>query len=163
MRTPVVVRAVSHSEAAIAERIHAVQMRAYNQEAELLGAVYFPPLERTVADIQGSSESFIAAFRNGDLVGALSYCQDEEGLGINISSLVVDPPHQRQRIGRQLLDAFLAIHSDEVTVQTGVKNSPALALYRQCGFTEYRRWFVGQERLELVKLRRHAGSGADAA
>lgn len=42
----VLVRAAAHTDLAVATRIHAVQMRAYAQEARLLGAVRFPPLER---------------------------------------------------------------------------------------------------------------------
>jgi hypothetical protein len=42
----------------------------------------------------------------------------------------------------------------ELTVQTGAKNLPALALYSQLGFVEIQRWHVGQESLELVKLHR---------
>jgi GNAT superfamily N-acetyltransferase len=154
MERAVLIQPASHADVAVAARIHAVQMRAYAQEAQLLGAVYFPPLKRTVEDIRTSSESFIAAFRDGALVGALSYWPDDEGFGTNIASLVVDPPFQRRGIGRLLMEHFLAVHPGKSTVQTGIKNVPALTLYAQCGFTEHRRWFVGREPLELIKLRR---------
>lgn len=56
-----------------------------------------------------------------------------------------------------LMDRFLALHPDaETTVQTGVKNGPALSLYAKCGFVEYRRWLAGREPVELVKLRRRS-------
>ncbi len=154
METPVLIQALPHADVAVSTRLHAVQMRAYAQEAALLGAIYFPPLERTVEDIRNSSECFLGAFVNGEVVGAVSYCPDDEGLGTNISSFVVDPLFQRQGIGRKLLGAFLAMHAGDTTIQTGMKNIPALALYSQLGFKEYRRWLVGREPLELIKLRR---------
>jgi ribosomal protein S18 acetylase RimI-like enzyme len=145
----------------MARQIHLVQMNAYAQEALLLGAVYFPPLERTVEDVRASAEKFSAAFVGSDIVGAISVLSDEEGLGINIASLVVSPQFQRQGIGRALMAAVLESHrSDGFTVQTGVKNLPALALYRQLGFVEVRRWLVGREPLELTKLHRKADAGS---
>ena len=156
MEPLVITQLVSHSDSVVASRIHAVQMRAYVQEAQLLGALHFPPLERTAKDIQNSEETFLGAFRGGELVGTLSYRPDEEGLGTNIASLVVDLPFQRLGIGSQLLDAFFKLQTGDVTIQTGTRNLPALAMYARYGFAEYRRWFVGREPLELVKLRRSA-------
>lgn len=146
---------VDHSVAGIAKQIHAVQMAAYAQEAELLGAIYFPPLERTVEEVRTSAETFLAAFVDAEMVGAVSISPDQEGRGMNIASLVVAPQFQRRGIGAALTGGILAEHgSGEVTVQTGAKNLPALALYSQAGFVELRRWLVGREPLELVKLRR---------
>jgi ribosomal protein S18 acetylase RimI-like enzyme len=157
VNTNLVVKAVRHSESAVAAEIHAIQIRAYAQEAKLLGAVYFPPLDRTIADIQASTESYLGAFRDGRLAGALSYCPHEDGAGIKIASLVVDPDFQRSGIGRMLMDSFLAIHPDaETTVQTGVRNGPALSLYARCGFVEYPRGLAGGEPIELAALRRRS-------
>jgi ribosomal protein S18 acetylase RimI-like enzyme len=130
-------------------------MLAYAQESQLLGATYFPPLDCTVEDLQRSTEAFLAAFNGGNMVGAVSTRPDDEGQGVNIASLVVNPQFQRQGIGRLLMAAVLAEHDGmELTVQTGAENLPALALYAQSGFVEVRRWFVGHEPLELVKLHR---------
>ena len=52
--------------------------------------------------------------------------------------------------------AVAACRGGELTVQTGAKNLPALALYREFGFVEYRRWLVGSEPRELVKLSKPA-------
>ncbi len=52
---------VAHRSFEVARQLHAVQMRAYALEASLLGAVYFPPLERTVDDLRNSTETFLAA------------------------------------------------------------------------------------------------------
>lgn len=157
MRSAFRIELVDHRALAIAQQLHAVQMSAYAQEARLLGAVYFPPLERTVEDLRTSAEEFLAAFVGDEIVGATSVQPDEEGMGINIASLVVAPQFQRRGIGRGLMAAVLAAYaSRELTVQTGAKNLPALALYAQVGFVELRRWLVGREPLELIKLRRLA-------
>ena len=146
---------VDHSQLSVARQLHAVQMIAYAQEAKLLGAIYFPPLERTVDEVRATGESFLAAFIGNELVGAVSVWPDPEGIGMNIASLVVCPQFQRQGIGTTLVASVLAEHGNgEVTVQTGSKNLPALSVYARAGFVEFRRWFVGREPLELVKLRR---------
>ena len=152
---------VDHSVMGIARQVHAVQMTAYAQEAKLLGATYFPPLERTVEEVRTSAEQFLGAFIGTEMVGATGIWPDSEGMGMNIASLVVAPPFQRRGIGAALAGKILAEHgSGELTVQTGVKNLPALALYAQTGFVELRRWLVGREPLELVKLRRPATRGS---
>jgi ribosomal protein S18 acetylase RimI-like enzyme len=151
------IRPIDHEDVGTASELLALQLRAYAQEAELPGAIYFPPLERTVEEIQSCAESFRAAVLDGKMVGAASVWDDEEGLGTNLASLVVDPPFQRRGIGRALLASVVATHGGgDLTVQTGVKNIPALALYREYGFIELRRWLVGREPLELVKLARAA-------
>ena len=153
---------VDHRALPIARQLHAVQMSAYAQEARLLAATHFPPLERTVDDIRSSAEEFLAAFIGDEIAGAVSVWPDREGMGVNIASLVVAPRFQRRGLGKDLLATVLAERGcGEVTVQTGAKNLPALALYAQAGFVELRRWFVGRERLELVKLLRPAGSAPD--
>ena len=150
---------VDHRVPEIARQLHAVQMSAYAQEARLLGAVYFPPLERTVEEVQASAEGFVAAIVGGKIVGAISVLPDEEGMGVTIASLVVAPQFQRRGIGRALMAVVLQAHESEgLTVQTGVKNLPALALYQEVGFVELRRWLVGREPLELIKLRRTAST-----
>ncbi len=152
---------VDHTELLIARQLHAVQMVAYAQEAKLLGAVYFPPLERTVEEVRAAAESFVAAFIGNELVGAVSVWPDSEGIGMNVASLVVSPHCQRQGIGAALMASVLVAHGNgEITVQTGVKNLPALSLYARVGFVELRRWFVGREPLELVKLRRQPTSNS---
>jgi hypothetical protein len=47
-----------------------------------------------------------------------------------------------------------------VRVSTGAGNEPALALYRKHGFFEYKRWFVGPQRLALAALKLERASAA---
>ena len=164
MDTGARIECVDHSDLSIARQLHAVQMLAYTQEAQLLGAIYFPPLERTVEEVRAAQESFLAAFIGNELVGAASVWPDPEGIGVNVASLVVSPQFQHQGIGTALIASVLAAHAaGELTVQTGVKNLPALSVYARAGFVEFRRWFVGREPLELVKLRRQPTGAKNAA
>jgi ribosomal protein S18 acetylase RimI-like enzyme len=152
---------VDHTQERVARAIHAVQMSAYAQEAELLGAVDFPPLLRTVADVRTCEEEFFVAYVVDELVAGLSVCPDPEGMGRNLASLVVAPPFQRRCIASSLMaEVLLRYGASTLTVQTGARNTPALTLYARAGFVELRRWLVGKEPLELVKLRRLPQSGA---
>jgi ribosomal protein S18 acetylase RimI-like enzyme len=155
---------IDHRTHVVAQQVHAVRIAAYKQEAELLRVTRFPPLEQQVADILNSSEDFLGAFENQSLAGVLSVCQDEEGRGLSISSLVVLPAQQRRGVGRALVKAVIEQHhTSEFTVQTAAANAPALALYAEFGFKEYRRWAFGSEPLELVKLSRSAAAARSAA
>ena len=138
----------------VAEHVHAIHMAAYAQEAELIGAVDFPPLSRTVEDLRSSGERFLGAYVDNELVGVAGI---EQGDGTNavISSFVVTPTLHRRGVGRALLQRIIALHNhQELRVQTAARNLPALALYRQNGFLELVRWVAGAEPLELVALRR---------
>ena len=149
------VEAIDHRLASNAARIHAVHRAAYAQEAALLGATHFPPLERTVRDLQALHEQFVAAFNGELVVGALGVEPDEEPGATNIASLAVAPAWQRRRVARQFMAAVVEQHGNRpMTVQTGAANAPALALYAAFGFAECRRWLVGSEPLEMVGLRR---------
>ena len=64
--------ALDHRAPATAQRIHAVQRLAYAQEAALLNATHFAPLDRTPADVQSSAERYLGALLADELVGAVS-------------------------------------------------------------------------------------------
>ncbi len=146
---------IENREHGVAERIHAVQRLAYEQEAALLQVRYFPPLELTPGDIRSSNERFFGAFIGAELLGSGSISHNTGTNQRHIASLVVTPKCQRQGIGRLLLAAALSeCKGAVITVSTGAKNSPALALYEEFGFVEYMRQTIGSEALELVKLRR---------
>ncbi len=64
------IEAVDHSVVSMARQLHAVQMIAYAQEARLLGAIYFPPLERTAEEVRTGAEAYLSAFIGAELAGA---------------------------------------------------------------------------------------------
>ena len=146
---------LDHTDAAVSAKIYIVQRAAYEQEARLIGAQQFPPLHVTADDVCLSNDLFFGIHSEQDIVGVIAVCENPSMRSLSINSLVVDPNHQRQGIGRLLLSfvtsPFEALH---ITVSTAAKNTPALALYAKLGFVEVQRRFVGSERLELVSLQK---------
>lgn len=153
--TNIRVHPADHRDRAVAEGIHAVQKAAYTLEAELLGARRFPPLDRTVDDVQRGAERFIVATDNGAIIGAIGVEPGAAPGELLIGSLVVMPDRWREGIGRRLVQAVIDAHpTTPLTVSTGVKNAPGPALYAACGFVEYGREVRGEERIEVVLLKR---------
>jgi len=149
-----------HRDPDVAARIHAVQMAAYAQEAGVLGVTDFPPLSRTIDDLRDGPERFLVAMAGGEIIGAIGLEPGEEAGTLHIGSLVVAPSRQREGVGRALVGAAIAeARGIAVTVSTGARNGPAIALYRGFGFVEYRRRVVGStEPIEVVALRRSRGA-----
>jgi len=144
---------LDHCSQEMAQRIHAIQIAAYRLEADLLGVKHFPPLERSVEDVQGSAEEFWGAQEGEELLGVIGL-ERFNAAEILISSLTVAPAHHRRGVGRALvLSALGARGSCAVAVSTGAKNEPALHLYKQLGFIVQRRRLVGVEPVEIVELR----------
>ena len=156
MTKSLLISVVNPAVGSTAEQIHRVWMQAYSQEALLLGARTFPPLRVTIEDLRASTETFFAAFVGQELVGSTSVERGVEGT--NITSMVVAPAFQRRGAASQLLAEVLRSYgSSPITVQTGVKNAPALALYAKAGFVPIEHWVAGPEQLQLVKLHRPPG------
>jgi hypothetical protein len=65
------VATLDHRTTAVAARIHAISMWAYTQEAALVGAIDFPPLQRRVDDVRNDAARFTGAFIGNVLVGVL--------------------------------------------------------------------------------------------
>jgi ribosomal protein S18 acetylase RimI-like enzyme len=148
---------LDHRDAAVAHHIHAVLLPAYAQEARLLQAQDFPPMQRSAEDIQADDAIYLGAQRNGTLLGAVALARDGEPGQLLITTLVVHPAHQRQGVARALMTALLARGAGMAFgVATGARNAPALALYQALGFEIYRHGTVGPDALPLVKLRRPA-------
>ncbi len=154
MTPQLTLRPANHHLPDVARAIHGVQMLAYAQEAALLGVASLPPMKLTVEQLQASDEHFHAAHLSSTLVGAVGVIDKTEASMTIINSLVVHPAHQRAGVAtRLLLQVLAANQATTIRVSTGAGNEPALALYRKHGFVEYKRWFVGPERLALVALK----------
>ena len=123
----------------IATQIRAVFQSSYAVEAELLGAVDFPPLKRPFESYMNSDNYFFGYFENDELAGVVEIEAIKELIDIN--SLVVDPKYFRRGIGRKLLEyIFDRFEANLFVVETGAQNEPATALYKRLGFKEVKQW-----------------------
>ena len=147
------IAALNHGDHAIANSIHSVMMEAYRVEARLLNVSEFPPLRRTSNDISRTRSCFIGAFVD-DCIVAVIETEEGHGATINIAALVVQPAHFRRGLGRALVQKTIEMHPQaRITVSTGAKNAPAIALYKQLGFETSTAWSADQD-IEMVALNR---------
>jgi ribosomal protein S18 acetylase RimI-like enzyme len=134
-----------------------VQRASYRIEADLIGFDDLPPLRETPEELAAVHESFLGAFEDGRLLGAVSFKRDPALLDIH--RLVVDPAAFRRGIATRLLDALDALHVDAACtiVATGEQNAPAVALYEGRGFHAVGRTAVAPG-IRIVRFeRRNAG------
>jgi GNAT superfamily N-acetyltransferase len=122
------------ADAAVAARLLELQRDAYRVEAELIGSDAIPPLGESLAELRSCGETFLGAFLDGALAGAISWQVDGET--IDLHRLVVAPAHFRKGVGVALVRAALKAEAGarRAIVQTGAANAPAVALYLQEGF-----------------------------
>lgn len=71
---------------------------------------------------------------------------------LNIAALVVLPAHFRRGLGRRLVEEALTRSGGRrITVSTGAKNTPSIALYEAAGFCNCREWTTG-DHIPMVTL-----------
>jgi len=124
------IREFEVADEATAARIVELQHAAYAVEAGLIGFVGIPPLHDKVEDIMDLEISWVGAFEGDRLVGGIAYVDNSDGR--DIDRLFVDPAKARRGIGKALVG--FALGAAKVTVSTGTKNAPAIALYSALGF-----------------------------
>ncbi len=142
---------LNHQQRSIAKLIYDVFQISYPVEAALIGVDDFPPLQRTVKDIQGSHTSFYGFWVGENLAGVVEVLQN--GSITEIWSLVVVPIFFRQGIASSLLQFAIQLFPSEIgVVETGAANSPAIRLYRKFGFEEEKRWKmeIGIEKVKFI-------------
>ena len=124
----------SLSQHAVAAQVHAVAQAAYAVEAGRIGCPDFPPLRESLAQLGRSGDRLLVHRKCGSVAGALTFVQDAGA--VDITRLVVSPPHFRQGVATALL-AHLErlLPPGAVTVSTARRNSPAVALYRRLGYS----------------------------
>ncbi len=130
------VERLDFSDDAVAAQLLEIQRRAYAIEAALIGSEDIPPLRESLDELRGCGETFLGAFVEGHVVGAVSWRLLDGTLDIH--RLVVDPEWFRRGVGRTLVRAALAAEPSaaRAIVQTGAGNEPARALYIGEGFEE---------------------------
>jgi ribosomal protein S18 acetylase RimI-like enzyme len=127
------IKRLSHTDPSMAGLIYQVFQVSYAIEAGLLRSDDFPPLKRTVNDIQQSKTAFYGYWKREKLTGVIEIRSNQ--IKTHICSLTVDPDHFRQGIALELLEfAIKSYPSARYTVETGLKNAPAVSLYENFGF-----------------------------
>lgn len=127
------IQKLNHQKTEVAEDIRAIFQASYAVEAEILGAVDFPPLRRTLPEYSKSENDFYGYFKNGVLAGVVEV--DASPGRTHIQSLVVHPEYFRMGIGSELVKMVLNTYLSPVyTVETGLANKPATDLYLKQGF-----------------------------
>ena len=130
---------LDNSNENVANQIFTIFQRSYKIEAQLIGALDFPPLLRSAKDIEHAKTLFYGFSENECLAAIIEIVIKDRRLEIN--SLTVDPNFFRKGIADKLISyALNIINFSEAVVETAVVNIPAINLYKKHGFVEFRRW-----------------------
>ncbi len=147
------IRKISLESSESVMAIISLQKQSYLLEARLISSHDIPPLRETFEELGKSEETFYGFYNDADaLVGLVSY-KVNEGI-LDIHRLAVSPDFLRKGIGTSLLEyAEMISQASRCVVCTGRDNSPAVNLYRKCGYVPEREFQAGNGiwLLELVK------------
>ena len=123
----------------IAKGIRDIFQASYAIEAEMLKAVDFPPLKRTISQFLNSNSEFYAYYLTQNIAGVIEIENNHDIT--HIQSLVVYPKYFRNGIGSKLVKFILDTYKSKIfTVETGLDNHPAIKLYKSFGFQEQEQW-----------------------
>lgn len=129
------IQKLNHHKPQMAVEIRKIFQDSYAIEAEILKAVDFPPLKRTLPEYCESKTDFYGFYTNHILSAVVELNINNDS--IHIQSLVVDPQYFRQAIASQLLQFVIEnFNTPLLTVETGLNNTPAVLLYEKHGFVE---------------------------
>ncbi|PWW63073.1 GNAT family N-acetyltransferase [Actinokineospora spheciospongiae] len=115
----------------VAARVHAVGLRAYRVEADLIGFDGIPALGESMARMRALPLRWLGVAAP-EPVAFLAYTTDDV---VDVDRLCVDPDRFRRGLARALLTALLERTTGDVVVSTGAANTPAITLYERAGFT----------------------------
>lgn len=133
------IKKLQNNDHETSSQIHTVFQLSYAIEAKLLGSKDFPPLKRPVESFVKSENLFFGYLEENELAGVIEIELIDKHVDIN--SLVVKPTFFRRGIARKLLEfTFNNFDAKLFLVETGVKNEPAIALYKKLGFEEIKQW-----------------------
>ena len=123
----------------VAGNIRSVFQVSYAVEAKLLQVTEFPPLKRSLDSYVNCPNDFFGFEKNKELVGVIEIKHNPSFT--HIQSLVVDPAFFRQGIAGKLIEFVLKTFDGKLfMVETGVKNQPAIELYKKFDFLEVKQW-----------------------
>ncbi len=130
---------LDHTNIGISKKIRIVFQTSYAVEAKLLQAKDFPPLKRSLTNFINCDSQFFGVWKFTELASVIEVKSDANTT--HIQSLVVDPSYFRQGLAQQLITfVFNNFQSKLFTVETGVDNKPAIALYKKFQFIEVKQW-----------------------
>lgn len=136
---PPMITRLDNQNRQIAQKIHSVFQASYAVEAELLDAVDFPPLKRSLDNFLNSDTQFYCIWKKKEIAAIVEINSDDQLT--HIQSLVVAPKFFRQGLASQLITfVFESFDSKMFMVETGAANGPATKLYKKFGFVEIRQW-----------------------
>jgi len=141
---------LDNSNEAVANEIFTIFQNSYKVEAQLIGTKNFPPLFRSIKDIENSKTQFYGFSENECLAAIIEIAIEDKQLHIN--SLTVDPSYFRKGIAKKLINYVLEnMDYSQAIVETAVVNIPAINLYKKQGFVEFKRWLPshGIEKLAM--------------
>ena len=142
---------LDHRDQQQATQIWQLFQSAYEIEAQVLGFQTFPPLDRTIRQIQDAPTTFFGGWQNSVLVAAAEI-EDLGDAQFHINSFGVSPDHFCKGYGRKLLNDMLAeLCWRQITVSTAVANLPALHLYKKHGFRPQEEWAT-PDNIQMVTL-----------
>lgn len=123
------------------EAILVLQKLAYQSEAQRYNDFDLPPLRQTLAEIQAdfARMTFFKAIAGERIVGSVrGYAKDGT---CYIGRLIVHPDMQNQGVGMRLMQALEQHFSivQRFELFTSHKSEPALHLYHELGYHEFRR------------------------
>ena len=123
----------------IAQDIRRIFQASYTIEAEMLKAIDFPPLKRTISQFLNSNSEFYAYYITKNIAGVIEINNNQDLT--HIQSLVVYPRYFRNGIGSKLVQFILDTYKSRIfTVETGLDNHPAIKLYKNFDFEEQDQW-----------------------
>ena len=147
------IQTLNHQNLQQAKKIYRVFQDSYAIEAEILKAVDFPPLKRTVEEFINTNTLFLGYKKDQELAAVIEL--DIKSQSIHIQSLVVDPQFFRLGIAGKLINyAFSNFETKLFTVETGLGNLPAIKLYKKYKFVETKQYDTdhGIRKIRLEKL-----------
>lgn len=137
MPSGVLIRELDLSDAVVASAVHAVGLRAYAVEAELIGFDGIPALSESLQEMTARPLRWLGAVTGEGTVAAFVAWRTDTGQHVTrIDRVCVDPAWFRRGLASCLLDHLLVevAGAGEVRVSTGADNQPAVTLYEGLGF-----------------------------